>query len=141
MRSVGIWSFALGVLFSSTPGCSSNKSDCACLVERGNERRSVVCGQSACVAGTLEICSETGQIVERGACNPAPPSTEQPDTGGSGGSSCAAPDHSCDDLLSFCNSSCNSPTTASTDCQNTASSGDSAACQQWQQTNAVVCRP
>lgn len=141
MRSLGIGSLALA-LFGGALGCSTTKADCACVVEKGNERRSVACGQSACVAGTLEICGETGQIVERGACSAAPPSTDQPDTGGSSATAPGVPpDHSCDDLLSFCSSSCNSPTAASTDCQNTASSGDSAACAQWQQTSGVLCRP
>jgi len=139
MRSLGTWSFAFGALFASALGCGT-KPDCGCVVEKGNERRSVACGQSACVAGTLEICGETGQIVERGSCNAAPPATDQPETGGSTASS-SPPDHSCDDLLTFCSSSCNSPTSASTDCQNTASSGDNNACAQWQQTSGVLCRP
>jgi len=141
MRSLGSYGFALGALFVSAFGCSTTKADCGCLVEKGNERRSVACGQSACVVGTLEICSETGQIVERGSCNAAPPATDQPETGGSTAAPNGPPDQSCSDLLAFCTSSCNSPASASTDCQTTASSGDNAACAQWQQTSGIVCRP
>jgi hypothetical protein len=141
MRWHSAWSSAAIAALALGLGCGTAQPDCGCVVQKGAERRSLACGQSACVAGSLENCSETGQIVERGACNNAPPSMDETDAGTATGSPSNTPDHSCDDLLSYCNSSCHSPTSASTDCQNTASSGDSAACQQWQQTNGVLCRP
>jgi hypothetical protein len=122
-------------------GCETAGPDCGCTVQVGSERRTLGCGERACVAGTLQVCDEDAEISEHGACtanNGAP-------TAQAGSASIAPPTpvvtHDCDALRTYCNGSCTSPPNPSADCQTTASAGDEQACQRWPLTNGILCHP
>jgi len=120
--------------------CTKHDADCTCNVENNGEARTLVCGETRCVGGTTLTCGEKDKGIRGGPCNGSvePP---DPDAGAPGGEPTPEPDHSCDDLLSFCNSSCSNPPSVSADCQATASAGDPQACSVWQFANGVACRP
>lgn len=119
--------------------CTSGNDDCTCAVENAGVRRTLVCGETSCVAGLTLACVEKDDSVPRGACTEAPPAptaTSVPDAG-----TTQPPDTSCDDLRAYCSSSCSKPATVSADCQSTANAGDPGSCAAWQSTNGVLCRP
>jgi hypothetical protein len=118
---------------------SSSTSTCTCAVANNGERRSLVCGETACVGGTTYVCTDNQQIVTQGACIVVtPPPDTQP---GQDASAPPPPDPSCDNLRSFCNSSCNNPASVAADCQSVASAGDPGSCTSWQSTNSALCKP
>lgn len=120
--------------------CKGSTTDCNCPVEQNGERRTLACGETACVGGVTVACGGDQTVATRGAC------TEQqtpppPPAGGDAGGTPPPPDTSCDDLRAFCTSSCNAPAGAASDCLSTASAGDPTACKNWQSANSVLCRP
>src|SRR6478752_3546363 len=121
--------------------CSTDRPDCGCVVQQGVERRSVACGQSACIAGRLESCTETAEIIERGACSTGAVPSGEPDAGTTPAMPSDPNSGACLQLTSFCSTSCNSPAATAADCQATASAGNDDACQQWSLASAVLCRP
>jgi hypothetical protein len=118
--------------------CTSSTSDCTCVVEYNGERRTLACGETACVGGVVTACGDQNKAVQHGACSEPSPNL---DAGAPGSDAEAPPDHSCDDLRTFCSASCNSPASVAADCQATATSGDPQTCAAWQSSNGVVCRP
>jgi hypothetical protein len=118
--------------------CTSSTSDCTCVVEYNGERRTLACGETACVGGVVTACGDQNKTVQHGACTSEPP----PDVdSGASSSGAPPPDHSCDDLRNFCIASCNNPASVAADCQSTANAGDPQACAAWQSSNAVLCKP
>ncbi len=140
MRPLWLCSVALAVALAASLGCSTAQPDCGCVVERGAERKSLACGQSACIAGRVESCSKKAEIIEGSTCSASTPNDET-DAGTSTSGPNPTEQQACSDLLTFCNSSCASPPATSTDCQNTANAGDEAACERWQLANGVLCHP
>jgi hypothetical protein len=128
------------IWFLGPAACSSPDTDCTCAVENNGQRRTIVCGESACVGGTTLTCTDRNQSVKRSACV-APAAGRGFDAGATTPGQNPTPDHSCDDLLTFCNTNCGSPASVSADCLTTASSGDPAACAAWQLSNGVLCHP
>ena len=128
------------ILVTAVPfGCARSTDTCTCYVENGGEQRTLSCGDTSCLAGLSYACVDKNTSVQRGSCTePAPTTTAVPirDSG-----STAPPDTSCDDLRTFCSTSCNKPATTASDCLSTASTGDPATCASWQATNGVLCRP
>jgi hypothetical protein len=134
---------ALGLLLTvvlAVACTSSNENECTCAVENAGARRTLVCGETSCVAGLTFACLEKDNSVARGACTepaPTPTTTATPDAGAPP----PPPDTSCEDLRAYCSSSCSKPATVSADCQSTANTGDPGTCAAWQSTNGVLCRP
>lgn len=122
--------------------CGTREPDCGCTVQVGSERRTIGCGESACIASSLQYCQNAAEIVDRGACSVT---SNGGQSNQAGTSSTAPPDmpepHACDDLLTYCSTSCSSPPTASADCQATAGLGDDDACERWLLTNGILCHP
>lgn len=118
--------------------CKSN-TDCSCPVDQGGDHRVLACGDTVCVGGTPFTCTDGKAVAQSGACTVTPPpgagSSGTPDSGSS------VQDHSCDDLSTFCQTSCRKPASVNSDCLSTAGGGDSQACASWQSSNAVLCSP
>jgi len=137
LRSGVVLAFAL----LGVGGCETAEPDCGCVVQVGSERRTLACGERACVAQILRSCDDDGQISERGACNVmngspvAQAGTAPIDTPP------ATTTYYCDELRTYCTSNCTSPPNPSADCQATASAGDEQACQRWTLTNGILCHP
>ena len=125
--------------FASWIACTRSSADCTCDVAINGERRGLVCGETECVGGVQVTCTDTNQSVERGACvsTTRPPPAEV-DAAAPG---TTPPDPACDDLRTFCNTSCAKPINVASDCQATASTGDPSTCASWQATYGVLCRP
>ena len=119
--------------------CSSPTSDCTCLVDNNGERRTLACGETACVGGTSIACVDKEKVVLQGGCIVVLPPPEPEGTPDSGAP--PPPDPSCDDLRAFCNSSCNNPASVAADCQSVASAGNPQSCASWQSTNSALCKP
>src|SRR5262245_13590616 len=119
------WLAVLGWLLIQA-GCSSSNTTCTCTVQNGGMRRTIACGDSACIDGTTTVCTEQGKTVLRDACS-APPTASEVDSGGPMPVEDAGSRHFCDDLSSFCDTSCGTPASAAADCRATATSGDEAA--------------
>ncbi len=109
--------------------CSSSRTECTCEVEFSGERRTVACGERACVGGTSVVCADQNVSVQRGTCT-APPASSGGDMT-PGGPTNPGIDPSCGDLSTFCETSCGTPASVSSDCEATASAGDPAACAEW----------
>jgi len=120
---------------------SSSNDDCTCVVEQNGERRTLACGQTSCVGGVVITCAEQDKSAQRGACTPTPGTSEPPGDGTPDAGNGAPPDRSCDDLRTFCTTSCSNPASVSADCQTTASAGDPQACAAWQLTSGLLCMP
>ncbi|WP_394850000.1 hypothetical protein LZC95_21395 [Pendulispora brunnea] len=120
--------------------CSSSNTDCTCAAEYNGQRRTLACGETACVGGVTIACGEKSQIVQGGACTVTSPPPESPGFD-AGGNPNPTPDRSCDDLRTYCSTSCSSPASVAADCLATASAGDPPSCATWPLTNGVVCRP
>jgi hypothetical protein len=83
-------------------------------------------------------CAAKDEIVRNGDC------VAPPDTSDDAGTVTEEPppvDHRCDDLLSFCSTSCNAPASVASDCLTTGSSGDPDLCGQWSVANGSLCSP
>jgi hypothetical protein len=135
----GVSALVTAALAAGSGACRSS-TDCTCTVERGGERRVLACGENACVGGVTLACGDDEQVLQRGACteeNPPPPPSTSPDSGGTP----PPVDTSCDDLRTFCSSSCNRPASTAADCVSVANAGDPQACASWRATSSVVCRP
>jgi hypothetical protein len=130
---------ALAPLFFALLGCSGSHTDCTCSVDEGDQHRTLACGEHGCVGGTTVTCVDKEQSVRGGECV-APP-TDTGDMGGVTPPPTPGQDSSCDDLLAFCNASCNEPDSAAADCLTTASSGDPALCAEWSLANSALCSP
>lgn len=136
-RSLGTLVLTAAVLVAAS-SCGSSDA-CSCAVENAGERRAILCGESACVAGATFSCTKAGEAVRGGACVAARPS--MPDAG-SGVVTPAPPvDTSCSDLATFCTTSCAAPASVAADCVATASSGNASACASWTSSNQVLCHP
>ena len=118
--------------------CKSN-TDCSCPVDQGGDHRVLACGDTVCVGGTPFTCADGKAVAQSGACTATPPPGSTggatPDSGSN------EQDHSCDDLSTFCNTSCRKPSSVASDCLSTAGAGDPQACASWQSSNAVLCSP
>jgi hypothetical protein len=131
---------ALAVVSVAVVGCTSSSSDdCTCVVELNGDRRTLACGQTACVGAAVVICAEQDKSDLRGPCTQPPP--PEPPGSGSPDAGTGPPDTSCDDLSTFCATSCSRPASVSADCQTTASAGDPPSCAAWQTTNGLLCMP
>jgi hypothetical protein len=141
--SAALLLFAVG-LAAGEWGCRGSNTDCTCVVENNGQRRTLVCGESACVGETTVTCAEAETAVFQGACTiapaPGPPDSGAPINDPDAGTY-TEPDRACADLLAFCNTSCRTPASASADCLTTATASDSTACSQWALTNGVLCHP
>src|SRR4051812_30279926 len=138
--AVRIASLALVVVTSVA--CSSTSNDaCTCVVEQSGERRTLACGEAACVGGVVMTCAEQNKTAQRGACADTVETSEPAEPPSSDAESAVPPDPSCDNLRAYCMSSCSNPASVSADCQSTASSGDPRACVAWQLTNGLLCIP
>jgi hypothetical protein len=126
-----------GCLTSFAFACTSSTSDCTCVVEYNGERRTLACGETACIGGVVTACGDQNKTVQHGSCSEPPPNVDA----GVPPEAEPPPDHSCDDLRTFCNTSCNNPVSVAADCQATASNGDPQACAAWQSANGVLCKP
>jgi len=118
--------------------CSSTKDTCSCVVELGNERRTLACGDNACISGMTVSCVDDERTLERGSCSAAPAASGAPTESPT---SPAAPDDSCANLQVFCDASCLGPATVAADCTATASAGDAPSCAAWQLVNGALCQP
>ena len=136
VKRAALIAFALSASIAIA-GCTSASPDCTCAVERNGERATLACGQTACVGGVTLSCRAKDAVDQAGACTSPPPQND-PDAGGGVE---PPPDRSCDDLASFCGSSCTRPATIAADCQSTASAGDPQACASWQTANGALCKP
>ena len=137
-RALRAVSFALATF---SVACSSSQDECTCVVDQSGERRTLACGQASCVGGIIVVCAEGNRTDQRGACTPTQDSTGtggvgSPDSGNGG-----PPDTSCDDLQTFCSTSCSRPASVSADCQTTASAGDPQACRSWPLSSGLSCMP
>jgi hypothetical protein len=141
MRWLCTRSLSVAITLGAVLACSTGKPDCGCLVQQGAERRSIACGQSACVAGRLESCSETAEIFERGACTSPSPKPEAADAGTTPDEPSRPADDGCLELSNYCSSSCRAPAATAADCLATANAGNGDACRQWSLASAVLCRP
>jgi hypothetical protein len=130
------------LLIGLAPACSADESDCSCSVETAAERRALSCGASVCIDGVLLACVNQAEIVERGACT-TPAASDQGDDAepSAPGDTPATTDTGCDDLQSYCSTSCRSPAATAADCQATAARQDGDACRQWSLASGVLCRP
>jgi hypothetical protein len=139
MRSARL---VLALALAGSPGCaSSHHTDCTCLVDINGARRTLVCGETACVGGVTASCIDEDSSVERGACTPALAASPEVDAGVAEEQPDAGPDRSCDDLLTYCNTNCSGPASAATDCLTSASTGDAAACAAWPLERGLLCHP
>ncbi|WP_394828076.1 hypothetical protein [Pendulispora albinea] len=120
--------------------CTSSNTDCTCTAEYAGQRRTLACGETACVGGTTVTCGDKDQLALGGACTVTAPPPEGPGFD-AGGNPTPPPDRSCDDLRTYCSTSCTNPASVSADCQATASAGNPESCATWTLTNGVVCRP
>jgi hypothetical protein len=114
-------------------------TDCTCTIDQNGDHRVVACGNTVCVGGSPFTCSDGKAVAQSGACaTPAPGDTSSGAPAPEGGMPI---DHSCDDLSTYCNTSCRKPASVSADCLATAGSGDPARCAAWQSSNSVLCSP
>jgi hypothetical protein len=126
-------------LLALSSACKTS-TDCSCVVDQSGDHRVLACGDTQCVGGTPFTCTDGTSVALSGACTVTPP----PGAGSSGGtpdSGSTVQDHSCDDLGSFCQTSCRKPQSVNSDCLSTAGTGDPVQCAQWQSSNAVLCSP
>ena len=120
-------------------GACQNNTDCTCTVDANGDHRVVACGDTACVGGQTFTCSDGKVVAQSGSCTVQPTPTSSTGTGVDSGP--APMDHSCDDLATFCSTSCRHPASVNSDCLSAAGSGDPAQCMAWQQSNAALCSP
>jgi hypothetical protein len=116
--------------------CRSD-DDCICTIDVNGDQRTLACGRSVCVSGTLQTCADKDQIVTRADCSSLPMPTAPIDAGGP----IQPSDPTCDDLDSFCTTNCNNPPSLAADCHSTAASQDASRCSSWRLTNAFSCKP
>lgn len=129
----------LAVSLLACLSCEDADVDCTCRVELADERRTLACGESACIAETQVTCTEDGTSVPGGVCakDPDPaPSALPPDPGPA-----PTPDTRCEDLLRFCETSCPSPAATALECRSAALSGAPEACAAWSLGSGVLCHP
>ncbi len=129
----------LAALFAALAACSSSHTDCTCSFDNEGQHRTLACGEHACVGGVNVSCAAKDELVRGGDCV-APPGNSEPDAG----TVMEQPppvNSSCDDLLSFCSTSCNAPPDVAADCLSTGSSGDPDVCADWSVANGALCSP
>jgi hypothetical protein len=137
LRAAALSLFATGILLQSS--CSASTSDCTCLVDNNGERRTLACGDTSCIGGTVLACADKEKVVPHGACSATPAPSDTPPSADSG----AAPpsDPSCPNLAAFCGTSCSSPASVAADCLSVANAADPQACAAWQGANGLLCHP
>lgn len=131
-------SLVVVALVAGFGACSSSRTDCTCSFDNGGQHRTLACGEHACVGGVSASCAAKDAVVRGGDCVAPPAMSED------AGSVTEQPppvDTSCDDLLTFCSTSCGSPASVATDCLTTASSGDPNLCAEWSVANGALCSP
>jgi hypothetical protein len=131
-------SLLVAALVAVAGACSSSDTDCICSADNGGQHRTLACGERACVGGVSASCAAKDQLVRGGDC------VVPPETSEDGGTVTEEPppvDTSCDDLLTFCSTSCNAPAAVAADCLSTGSSGDPNLCAQWSVANGALCSP
>ncbi|HTQ04563.1 MAG TPA: hypothetical protein VMI54_11935 [Polyangiaceae bacterium] len=126
-------------LLGAFGACSSSRTDCTCSFDNDGQHRTLACGERACVGGVNASCAAKDEIVRGGDCV-APPDDTDSDAGGVTEEPPPA-STACDDLSTFCSTSCNSPASVATDCLTTASSDDPNACADWSVANGALCSP
>jgi hypothetical protein len=127
------------VAFAAVFGaCSASRTDCTCAFDNGGQHRTLACGEHACVGGVSASCAAKDELVRGGDCA-APP--EVPADGGGVSEEPPPVDTSCDELLTFCATSCTAPAVVAADCLTTASSGAPELCAQWSVANGALCSP
>lgn len=138
MRRAAVAAVALGAVVLAAIACHA-KDDCTCTVDQNTDRRVLACATTGCVGG-LEFTCIDGKAQQTGStCTQQPPAAV--DATAPAPPDATPADTSCDDLRSFCSSSCARPATVAADCLSTASSGDPQQCAAWRATNGTLCRP
>src|SRR5206468_10326511 len=83
--------------FGLAIACRASTTDCNCPVEQNGERRTLACGETACVGGVTVACGSDQAVVSRGACTEQQTPPPPPAGGDAGDTPPPPPDTSCDD--------------------------------------------
>ena len=139
MRAKLALPLVFAALFGVFVGCSSSHTDCTCSFDNDGQHRTLACGEHACVGGVNASCAAKDELVRGGDCV-APPDQSDSDAGSVTEEPPPA-STACDDLSTFCSTSCNSPASVANDCLTTASTGDPDLCSDWSVANGALCSP